>query len=173
MDPIYFALDHAETAADRELYEFLVTFREARETSKRPPIFAYSCLEDWLLKHGTFFTPKNLPSTVRPMGLQQCYENAWRVAQRTKAYHYVEGFAIGMIPVLHAWLIDRDGNVIDPTWASRTAGIGSAYMGVELNLEEVRRSRRAGCYCLTMDYKRDYPVQQGVDVFAKDAWFRR
>jgi hypothetical protein len=30
---------------------------------------------------------------------------------------YVEGVAVGIIPVDHAWCVKADGTVVDPTWA--------------------------------------------------------
>lgn len=43
---------------------------------------------------------------------------------------YVEGYAAGIIPVLHAWCVDSDGKVVDPTWDD---GIGTEYFGVPFN----------------------------------------
>lgn len=140
---------------------------------QKPAIFHYSSVEDYLLKHGHFFTPSGLPEGIRPMRLQQCFENAWRVAQRTKAFHYVEGIAWGVIPCAHGWIVDRDGNAYDPTWAHARVGLGSSYFGVELNLDEVRLSRRSGNMSLLDNWQRDYPALQGMDVIAKDAWFKR
>jgi hypothetical protein len=162
-----------KSPADESLLDYAREIRTVRETMKRPPEFVYSCTEDFLIKRGEFFTPSGLPSSMRPMKLSQCFENAWRVAQRTKAYHYVEGIAMGMIPTWHAWLIDRDGNAYDPTWTSLDSGIGTSYFGVELNLDEVRLTRRGGCASLLDDYRRKFPALTGVEVVSKDGWFTR
>lgn len=160
------------TKEEASLLEYLKAIRDCRMTMRKPADFKYYGAEDFLLQHGTFFTPANLPLTIRPMPIQQCFTNALRVASRTQAYHYVEGFATGVIPVHHAWLIDKDGNVADPTWASLRSGLGCAYIGVEFDLKETKATLRAGCSLLE-DYRRDYPVLQGSDAFAKDAWFPR
>ncbi len=48
--------------------------------------------------------------------VKQCYLNAQKIAMDGD-YDYYEGFACGVIPTDHAWLIDRNtGLVIDPTW---------------------------------------------------------
>jgi hypothetical protein len=162
-----------QTDADKELIAYLTDVRTLRERHRRPSTYQYVCVEDFLLKHGTLFTPCGLPAALRPMRMQQCFENAYRVARRTKAFHYVEGVALGLIPMDHAWVIDQDGNAYDPTWASTATGLASAYIGVELNLDEVQLSRRGGCSSLLTDWKRDFIALQGVDVFAKDRWFAR
>lgn len=166
-------LADTKSLSDRDLLEYLEGMRNLRDRFKKPGIFVYGSAEEFVLKHGTFFKPSGLPDGIRPMRLQQCFENSFRVAQRTKAVHYVEGFAIGIIPVAHAWIVDADGNAFDPTWASR-GDLGASYCGVELNLEEVKMSRRGGCLSLLEDWRRDFPALQCVDsIFAKDAWFKR
>ena len=161
------------TPADEQLLEYLRQIRAIRETMRKPSEFVYSCVEDFLLKHGTFFQIDGLPATIRPMRLGECYENAWRVSNRSKAYHYVEGVALGVIPLSHAWLVDRDGHAYDPTWAGLDSGPGTSYFGVELNLDEVRLSRRHGSKSLLEDFRRDFPALTGAEVVAKDAWFHR
>ena len=50
---------------------------------------------------------------------------------------YVEGYAIGIgssIGILHAWCVDQDGNVFDPTWKT-----GEAYFGIPFKAEYVKR----------------------------------
>lgn len=158
--------------AERDLLSYLEGVRDLRARHGKPPEFQYFGVEDYLLQHGSFFVPKPLPPTIRPMPLQQCFTNSLRVALRTKAYHYVEGYALGLIPIHHAWLIDKDGNVADPTWASGNTTLGTAYFGVEFDVSAVRLAHRVGCSVLE-DYRRDFPVLQGDDVIHKDAWFRR
>ncbi len=54
---------------------------------------------------------------------------------------YVEGYAINVvdlpIPIEHAWLVDGDGTVIDPTWPN--AG-DHVYYGVAFKLEVVEKA---------------------------------
>jgi hypothetical protein len=60
--------------------------------------------------------------------LGDCYMNAGRVVYDRPDLRYVEGYAVPGnigIPLMHAWLVDEDGRVIDPTWAD-----GAAYYGV-------------------------------------------
>jgi hypothetical protein len=160
------------TAADQELLDLLLRLQEM-QAGRRPEGWAYSSIHDFLIQHATFFTPCGLPRTLRPMTLQMCFENAYRVARRTTAYHYVEGWAVRHIPVQHAWVVDREGNAYDPTWASGSdLTVGTTYFGVELSLDEVALSRRSGNHAVLDDWKRDYPALQGRDVMAMERWHK-
>lgn len=47
---------------------------------------------------------------------QSCYANAGRLALEGDGLTYVEGYVtFAGIPIEHAWVIDGDGNVIEPT----------------------------------------------------------
>jgi hypothetical protein len=97
---------------------------------------------NFILKHGRIF-PRTGPSPSRyrmpEAQLKMCYQNAFTLALR---FHdelaYAEGVAIvGGIPGTdHAWCVDLDGNVIDPTWKyDKTQG----YQGVPFDLKYVCR----------------------------------
>jgi hypothetical protein len=63
-----------------------------------------------------------------PMG--ECYANATHMALGPPRMRYVEGYAVNgdfSIPLAHAWNLDEDGLVVDPTWAA-----GHDYFGVEI-----------------------------------------
>lgn len=110
--------------------------------------FHYLGMEDFLLQHGRFWTPATLPSHIPQMTPKMCFENCFKLASRRKNLRYVEGIAMGVIPIHHAWVVDEDNNVIDPTWASIKDGspaIGSAYFGVTFPLTLVRRIRSRRC----------------------------
>jgi len=72
---------------------------------------------------------------------KMCYQNAGSVALGFHGDYpeltYVEGYAIPAdvgIPLQHAWLVDKDGNVIDRTWRD-----GVAYFGIPIPSENLRR----------------------------------
>lgn len=74
---------------------------------------------------------KNMPVRSNPlngtMALGQCYQNAYRLMDN-RSMTYCEGYAAikGLgIPIAHAWVVDSDGFVIDPTWKD-----GTEYFGV-------------------------------------------
>ena len=84
----------------------------------------------FILKHGRLFTSiaperKFLPWLQRP---HSCYTNCLQLAVIEKLV-YVEGNAIIAgtgVDVAHAWCLDTDGRVVDPTWEVP----GDAYFGV-------------------------------------------
>jgi len=135
-----------------------------------PKGWRYNGTEAFLQAHGRFFEGDGtLPPGVNRGLPRLCFDTAYRETLRSHGrYHYVEGYAFWHIPTLHAWMVDQDGRVIDPTWES-----GLAYFGVELNLLEVKRSRQAHCTSLLDDWMRHFPAARGVPVIAKDAWHRR
>jgi hypothetical protein len=160
--------------ANAELLEYLTRIAEFRKFAKTPEHFKYRSIEEFLIAHGTTFTPTALLPSIRPMPLGQCFENAYRLATRTSAFHYVEGYAMGIIPMHHAWVIDQDGNAYDPTWASGATGLGSAYIGVELNLAAVRAARRQGCLSALENWRDGYPAlhtSPAIPVLHPDGWF--
>lgn len=64
--------------------------------------------------------------------LGQCYENAYHLAMN-QGLHYVEGLAIpGAVGFAmdHAWCVDDDGQVFDPTWDN-----GQDYFGVPFSYD--------------------------------------
>ncbi len=69
--------------------------------------------------HGRFFAPQPFPKKYRRGRPMVCFANAYRMTIRHKLT-YVEGYAIGTTgrSHLHAWCVDADGRVLDPTWGT-------------------------------------------------------
>lgn len=81
---------------------------------------------DFLIQHGRFYNPKN--HIVEPPGIpKECYRNAFLYMLDNPGMFYVEGFAMSIIPIEHAWCCDENGMVYDPTLAN---GKISEYLGV-------------------------------------------
>jgi hypothetical protein len=87
----------------------------------------YGEVTKFILDHGslmTEFSPQHAEFPRGPMG--ECYSNAGRAASGTRL-RYVEGYAVPStipFPMMHAWLIDEEGRIIDPTWESAAAYYG-------------------------------------------------
>jgi hypothetical protein len=103
------------TAAD-DLLDYVITL------SRFSPTTAF------ILKHGRVMNVISpLHATVERGALGDCYMNAGQLAWGTNV-QYVEGYAVPAsvaFPMMHAWLLDPEGRVIDPTWED-----GAAYFGV-------------------------------------------
>lgn len=101
-------------------------------------------LNAWILQNGRAFTPAKRPRGVRKLRNGLCYKHAAHLAIRNPdRYTYVEGYGLSVIPVQHAWCVDADGNVVDPTWKNPE---DRGYFGVKFKVETLER----------------YLVQQGV-----------
>jgi hypothetical protein len=58
-----------------------------------------------------------LPAWCQTMEAQQCYLNSYRLATENEDLTYCEGYALhSYFRVPHAWVVDQDGRIIDPTW---------------------------------------------------------
>lgn len=96
-------------------------------------------VERFVFDHGHEFpeiAPKRfVPRRHRKSG--QCYLNCAQLALGDGQLTYVEGFAV--LPDIalhfqHAWCVDENGQVVDPTWAEP----GRAYFGVPFNTAYIR-----------------------------------
>lgn len=97
--------------------------------------------EDMTEWHGRFYDP--VFARVPKAPVKRCFRNAYELARR-RGLRYAEGFAAGIIPVLHAWCLDDAGHIADPTWRER----GAVYFGVEVPLDTVERIQ-----CVTPDLR--------------------
>jgi hypothetical protein len=91
-------------------------------------IAPYAEVTKFILDNGTAMTEFSaLHADFKRGELGECYSNAGRIANG-KGLRYVEGYAVPStvpLPMMHAWLIDEQGRIIDPTWED-----GNAYYGV-------------------------------------------
>lgn len=93
----------------------------------------YKSIEALVLAHGRFvdLSLTTLLSYRRGQP-RECFKNAYRLAD-SLTIAYVEGFALtaGLpFPVAHAWCVDDDGALLEPTWPSP----GVAYLGIPFSL---------------------------------------
>jgi hypothetical protein len=102
-----------------------------------PPVYAL------MLEHGRryYMGRQTFAGPRRTRG--QCYMNAFKAANADRGLIYVEGWChMGLIPIEHAWCIDRRGRVVDPTLPE-----ASGYFGIPFQWTYVQRTAlRTGVY---------------------------
>jgi len=81
---------------------------------------------DLLLREGKMFTNGGGVTRWERSELNTCFRNAALYAMLNRM-QYVEGYAVGIKPVHHAWCIDNAGMVREVTWDF----LGPAYYGVQ------------------------------------------
>lgn len=122
----------------KSITEAYATFKEMRGSElKLPKGFKYSSIYEFIGKNGQAFKPRKLPTGVERGMPKECYKNALLLAvARSSELIYVEGLALGLIPVQHAWCVDYDGFVVDPTWCGgKNPKLGTEYFGVKINTQ--------------------------------------
>jgi hypothetical protein len=146
------------TASEYELASYLHQLaRLQRENSSWASHgFTYYGMEDWLLERGQFWA---LPETGGTLPLKLCFVNAYAVARKSarspRPLRYVEGYALNILPVHHAWCVDEAGTVVETTWHEP----GLAYYGAVFTVAAVR-ARRLHSQWLAMleDWDHDHPL---------------
>ena len=129
-------------ASDSSLRDYLSTMVGLR--GNPPEGFEYGGVHDFILKNGRAFqSPTSLPSDVRQRKLGLCFMNAYQLVDGRPDLTYVEGIASYKgIPIDHAWAVDKDNHVIDPTWAGNKDYLPGdhKYFGVKIPIETVRKT---------------------------------
>jgi hypothetical protein len=131
--------------------EYLEMMVAARAKVYRREGYAYTCIANFVLKHGT----EHEKAPVQPFPTQEkkrCFRNAYMMACE-HGLRYMEGYALGQfLPVHHAWNLDEHGRVIDTTdcWQD-----GSEYIGVQFSIEQVAASSEGS---VLDDWKNGFPI---------------
>lgn len=97
----------------------------------------YSCIQELVLKNGQPFEYQDLPPLFEQHrgAYKECYRNAFWAALTDDRLVYCEGYAAGIIPVAHAWCVERSTKkVVEVTWDD-----GEQYFGIPLKFEFVRQ----------------------------------
>jgi hypothetical protein len=124
------------------------------------PAAVYRCKEELLAQHGRLFTPQRLPGKHRYRTARACFGNCLHLAMKGTGLRYAEGLAVPAdagaagFPIHHAWCVDEDGRVLDPTW--RTPGL--VYFGVLFPFDTVLSSQSPVNQSVLDDWPHDWPV---------------
>lgn len=118
----------------------------------------YHSIMEFVYKNGQHFHRiGKRPRTLRKGRNHYCFANATRLALDWPDHLvYCEGYALGIIPVHHAWCVTRRGTVIDPTWNDANQ---HQYYGVPINVSYLRESiRKYGVYGVIDLWKEGFPI---------------
>lgn len=127
-----------------------------------PDDWPFVCTEDFVLQNGFFFDRADHSQLFRSGQSRACYQNAGKIAARRNDFQYVEGYALGVFPVLHAWLTDDGQTCYDrtPGWKLESE---TAYFGCVFSKSYIAERKRArGYYCIFDDaYSLGWPLLSG------------
>ncbi|WP_414755915.1 hypothetical protein [Anabaena sp. CCY 9910] len=136
--------------------------------------FRHKSIQSLILANGKSFE-KQVKSPFKGQP-KSCFENCLKALINFSRLNYCEGFAIGddiSIAVSHAWLVNSNGEVIDPTWIGKNFK-GSTYFGVVFNNDFVIEiAQKIKCYgILDNDYMNGHTlVREGFPSHALHSKF--
>ena len=77
--------------------------------------------------------------------IKRCFDNCYKAVYKEEKLKYMEGYTMSLIPIEHAFLVNENNEVIDPTLSINTSGhsdrYGSEYMGIEIPRNMIARLR--------------------------------
>lgn len=141
------------SANEQDLKRYLEAIAKVRSQCGKPPWMHYDSPEDFLLQHGEWFEPRALPSGIKRGAPKCCYANAMIVG-RLLGLKYVEGYAMGVIPLEHAWCIDDRNRIYEVTWQKP----GAAYLGVPFSVERADDATWNGDASVLSDPRKEFSI---------------
>ncbi|MEP0859728.1 hypothetical protein [Trichocoleus sp. DQ-U1] len=124
--------------------------------------FRYKSTQALVLEYGQPFT-KKVKSPFKGK-IKSCFENCFQALFKYPNLHYCEGFAIDdklPLAISHAWLINEEGETVDPTWIGEQYK-NSVYFGIvfdkEFVFEFAKKIKHYGI--LDSGYMNDYQLQR-------------
>lgn len=97
------------------------------------PEWKYNGFEELILDCGKEMSFAPLPENIERGLPKGCYYNCLQILNEYPELIYCEGYALAeglVLPVPHAWLINSEGKVIEPTWDTK-----GCYIGVSFNTD--------------------------------------
>lgn len=144
--------------------DFLKFTVQFRKNFRKPSDWRYCCFEEFVLSHGRKFDDRiKRPKWVSKGVIKECFSNCFNeVVKSPDKLIYCEGFATGIIPTHHAWLL-YEGKVIDPTWDGRDIiKDNTEYFGVPFNYNYLLRvATETGYYGIIDNFTQNYPLLRG------------
>jgi hypothetical protein len=126
---------------------------------QHPPSEKWSSIEQLILEQGRVW--KSQPYSGFRGTKKACFKNATHMAMYG-GETYVEGIALGkaIIPIHHAWCIDKQGLVIDSTWERPEQTI---YCGIPFKTAFVLETTlKHGHYGLLGNHTHHFEIERGL-----------
>lgn len=118
-------------------------------------------INDIMLKYGRVYKPNKNTYRGKRDEMKQCFANAGKLALFNSKYTYVEGYVICVgVPLHHAWVIDKSGNLIDTTL--KDGKNISEYYGVPIKTEFLRKTVLKSKVWGVLDYW-NYDLLKDID----------
>lgn len=130
--------------------------------------YQYASIYELVADQGRYFTSQPLPPPFRRMRPKECFHNAATTAIRHHelGIMYCEGYVNvlknNIVPLLHAWCVDHNGNVIDPTIGYQPH---TQYIGIPFELDFVIHAygvRKAGS--ILDDWQNGWPLLKDFEA---------
>ena len=91
----------------------------------------FRCYEELMLAHGRLMPQETAPCDIEMGKPKECFSNSQDLVLTDSTLTYVEGYATYEqlpIAVPHAWTLNTEGKVVDPTWTQENR----YYFGIAL-----------------------------------------
>lgn len=172
----------------KQMTDFRINFLKNRPDIKDQPF--YKCIEHFVLENGQAYEwhplPKKYSNKKKYGTIKQCFANATALSFDFPELTYVEGYASTVIPTQHAWCVDSEGRVIDPTWRVEDREekyYPHGYFGVPISRKLLYATlARTERYGILDDWENDWPLLQKkfdpelwkdpdpIEQFVDEAW---
>lgn len=129
-----------------------------------------------ILTHGVEWEYKPTPRKYKMRQVGQCFRNAYQAALHHSELTYCEGYAYsGILPLHHAWCVDRDGFVVDLTWRNSSDRIPELeYLGIPFKFDYVTDTiTRMRCYSVFGEYGNRKIVEDDPTQYFEPRWLAR
>ncbi len=119
----------------KEIKDFLAlcnSIKGNNETYRSPESLVLNTGRPYYINKNSFL--------VKPGVARQCYRNSFYLMESNPELTYVEGYChIGILPIEHAWCVDKKGKVIDPTLVIKENDVMNpcGYFGIPFTKEYV------------------------------------
>ena len=141
----------------------LLDFLQKSDTTPEAKLLLKRSFQDFVLEYGWWYEPTHVPKEIATGQSQECFKNAAELSKSDGSLIYCEGYALfkrGMLPTLHAWVTDGQGNAIDNTWPTP----GVAYSGVPFkwNFVTMTALKNHAVVSLLDDWQNKWPLRDDL-----------